>query len=702
MGTVSLNLFPIISSRQRLNINRVFAERLLKNKTSTNKFFCIDQISKNFSSDLRRLSSANNRKDSGIVLEKDSESLTNGQLSSKMPEGLGIIDFFGGKNLLITGATGFLAKVLVEKILRTIPEVNKMYLLIKAKDKEAGMERLMNEIVNTELFECLREKHGTFFEKFILSKLVPVVGNMCETNLGIEEDVANCIAREVDVIINSAATTTFDERFDVALDLNTVGAARILNFAKKCEKLNVYVHVSTAYVSRQSEGKIIGQSFGKGHYVASTSDIFEEPHKHVRGLDIKAEIKLASEMKKSLKENEIDQKLKDLGMSRAQEYGWPNTYAFTKAMGEMVVEDTKGHLPVIIIRPSIIESTLKEPFPGWMEGNRMMDPIMLLYGKGKLPCFYSNPNTALDVIPVDIVVNSTLAAIAKHGRKESIPEDSNSSDDHVYQITSSVANPLICRDLSDMAYQYFSLFPCFDRMGNPIHVSAFKFVTSLEDFLSDMKNTNGNEKHSPRKELIKRKSMEHFKYFAELYQPYTFFNGRFDNNGIEKLMKCFSREEIKEFGLDVLDLMLGFTDEDKQKTGVAQQGAGKGVVRGVLGLPGRLVGGIMGESSAQGSGGHHLVPMLNHLWLIDLHSENILCNLPQAELRLLCSLLANKGLSDNAYALVAEVLKKLVAIVPVYCHLFISELAGMDRPSLMSQVCAVSTDLHCNLVNAEI
>ncbi|KAK1386195.1 hypothetical protein POM88_023930 [Heracleum sosnowskyi] len=145
----------------------------------------------------------------------------------------------------------------------------------------------------------------------------------------------------------------------------------------------------------------------------------------------------------------------------------------------------------------------------------------------------------------------------------------------------------------------------------------------------------------------------------------------------------------------VLDLMLGFTDEDKQKTGVAHQGAGKGVVRGVLGLPGRLVGGIMGESSAQGSGGHHLVPMPNHLWLIDLHSENILCNLPQAELRLLCSLLANKGLSDNAYALVAEVLKKLVAIVPVYCHLFISELAGMDRPSLMSQVCAVNTDLHC-------
>lgn len=220
-------------------------------------------------------------------------------------------------------------------------------------------------------------------------------------------------------------------------------------------------------------------------------------------------------------------------------------------MGEMVVEDIKGEMPVIIIRPSIIESTLKEPFPGWIEGNRMIDPVLLFYGKGKLPSFYADPNIALDVIPVDIVVNSTLAAIAKHGRDESKPEDRNSSDDHVYQITSSVANPLICRDLFDMAYQHFSLNPCFDPNENPIHISAFKFFASLEDFLSDIKNTNGNEKISPRKELIRKKSVEHFKQFAELYQPYSFFDGRFDNNKVEKLMKCMSEKERKEFGFDV-------------------------------------------------------------------------------------------------------------------------------------------------------
>ncbi|XP_074353002.1 fatty acyl-CoA reductase 2, chloroplastic-like [Apium graveolens] len=541
MGTISPSLYHT-SGTQKLHINKV--------SRGTTTVFCspdhhdLIQIPKNLSSGLNL--SAKNGKFSGII-EKESVFL-NSQSSSKMQDGLGIIEFFSEKKLLITGATGFLAKVLVEKILRTMPEVGKIFLLIKAKNEEAADERLMNEIINTELFKCLRQKHGTFYERFMLSKLVPVAGNMCETNIGMEENVANLIAREVDVIINSAATTAFDERFDLALDLNTRGAAGIVNFAKKCEKVKLYVHLSTAYATRESEGKIVEESFGKGHYIASSADIYEAQHKHVHGLDIEAEIKLAFEMKESFKEkeNESDQKLKDLGMNRAQKYGWANTYSFTKAMGEMVVEDTKGHLPVIIIRPSVIESTLKEPFPGWIEGNRMLDPFFLLYGKGKLPGFYINPNMAVDVVPADIVVNSILAAIAKHGREESrsLDDANSSSDDHVYQITSSFANPLIARDLADMVYQHFSSSPCFDNEEKSIHVSPFKLFTSLEDMLSAIVNTGG-------KKLIRRRAVEHFKYMADLYQHYSFFGGRFDNNKAEKLIKCMSKEERKEFGLDV-------------------------------------------------------------------------------------------------------------------------------------------------------
>lgn len=57
-------------------------------------------------------------------------------------------------------------------------------------------------------------------------------------------------------------------------------------------------------------------------------------------------------------------------INRAKLYGWPNTYVFTKAMGEMHVAQLRGNLPVIIMRPTIVCSTLKEPFPGWVEGCR--------------------------------------------------------------------------------------------------------------------------------------------------------------------------------------------------------------------------------------------------------------------------------------------------------------------------------------------
>ncbi|PNX76022.1 fatty acyl-CoA reductase 2-like protein [Trifolium pratense] len=127
-------------------------------------------------------------------------------------DGIGIVKFLRGKKFFVTGATGFLAKVLIEKILRTEPEVGKMYLLIKAKNKQAAMERLHNEIINTELFRSLRQIHGKSYQSFMLSKLVPIVGDICETNLGLDEDLSNVIEDEVDVIVNSAANTTFDER----------------------------------------------------------------------------------------------------------------------------------------------------------------------------------------------------------------------------------------------------------------------------------------------------------------------------------------------------------------------------------------------------------------------------------------------------------------------------------------------------------
>ncbi|CAH8356726.1 unnamed protein product [Eruca vesicaria subsp. sativa] len=364
----------------------------------------------------------------------------NGAAMVGIKEGLGIVSYLQGKTFLITGST-----VLIEKVLRMAPDVGKIYLLIKAKSKEAAIQRLKNEVssssflfllshvmyitishgvavfqvLDAELFNTLKETHGASYQSFMLDKLVPVTGNICDSNIGLQAESAEEIANEVDVIINSAANTTFNERYDVALDINTRGPGNLMGFAKKCKNLKLFLQVSTAYVNGQRQGRIMEKPFSMGDCIATEN--FVEGNR--KALDIEKEMKLALDAsRKGAKDQEEGQKMKDLGLERARSYGWQDTYVFTKAMGEMMINSTRGDVPVVIIRPSVIESTYKDPFPGWMEGNRMMDPIVLCYGKGQLTGFLVDPKGVLDVVPADMVVNATLAAIAKHGMAKADPE----------------------------------------------------------------------------------------------------------------------------------------------------------------------------------------------------------------------------------------------------------------------------------------
>ncbi|KAJ3673830.1 hypothetical protein LUZ60_005822 [Juncus effusus] len=468
----------------------------------------------------------------------------------KNDEGLGIVRFLSGKNFLITGATGFLAKVLVEKILRTSPDVGKIFVIIKAKDDEAAKERLLNEIVNTELFKSLREMHGDDYEDFMLRKIIPVVGNVRESNIGIKPEMFEEISEEVEIIINSAANTTFDERYDVALDINTIGSFRLMSFAKRMKRLELFVHVSTAYVNGQRQGVVSEKPFLQGDTISS--EIRSENQNPI--LDIEEEIKLA--FKSALKNDaSTSQDMKELGLERAKLYGWQDTYVFTKAMGEMVINSMRGNIPVVTIRPSVIESTFQEPFGGWMEGNRMMDPIVLYYGKGQLTGFLADPNGVLDVVPVDMVVNATLAAMAKHGTK-------NETGMHMYQVASSNVNPLIFDQLIEALFHHFSKSPYVDPKGRPIPVQPLKLFTKMSefsDFISKdaieksekMGGGFANEKIYERLKAMCMKSVEQAKYLASIYEPYTFYGGRFGNENTEGLIDEMSKEERKEFQFDV-------------------------------------------------------------------------------------------------------------------------------------------------------
>eukprot|EP00253_Pinus_taeda_P004114 PITA_04114 len=495
------------------------------------------------------------RRSSGVV-EATSTSLKNiestvaGSISVMSPcKGLGIVDFMKNKNFLITGATGFVGKVLIEKILRMQPDIGKLFLIIRANDSAAALKRLKDEVMNVELFKCLREIHGDEFEKFMLKRLVPVAGDMTKHNLGIEEDMANVLMEEVDIIVSSAATTTFDERYDVALQTNTTGVDSLLQFGKCCENLQLFIHISTAYVHGQRQGRALEKPF-QMHGIANQKAEFIPP------LNFQAEFHLANKVREGLEiefsnfqrcnkglvdsQRKITQRMQDLGMERARAYGWQDTYAFTKAMAEMLMVSGRENLPVVIVRPSVIESTYSQPFPGWIEGHRMLDPIITLYGKGQLSCLLADSDTLLDLVPVDMVVNATLAAMAKHAGKPGLK---------VYQVASSVANPIRVGKVINIIFEHFKCNPYIDNKEKPIRLmKAITCVHTMEDFCGHDWDTSPSSKDGL------SSSIEQLKYMAKIYEPYGFYKGRFDNSNLEKLFQELSEEEQEIFGFDVKNI----------------------------------------------------------------------------------------------------------------------------------------------------
>ncbi|CAM8966749.1 unnamed protein product [Rhodiola kirilowii] len=472
---------------------------------------------------------------------------------------IGIAGYLEGKNYFITGATGFLAKVFIEKILRSTLTVGKLYLLIKAENKAAATERLQTEIIDSELFICLKQMFGDSYQNFMIEKLVPVLGNVCEANLGMDADLAEEIASEVDVIVNSAASTCFDERYDVALNINTMGPYRLLSFAKLCKKLQMFTHVSTAYVNGEREGVVLEKPFKMGESIAAERARSVAERSSMPMLDIEAELSLAASTVANSTAN-VSQKMKDLGVQRAKAYGWQNTYVFTKAMGEMVLSSMRGDIPLVIMRPSVIECIAQEPVPGWIQGNRMLDPLIISYGKGRLPGFPMDPQAVIDVVPADMVVNAFLAALAKHG-KEGKPSLS------IYHISSSVANPLVLEDVFSYSHAHFTTSALLDTRGKKIDVERLQYFSSVENFSSYIQGIIRHElsrssdystlptgQLPERLETKCRKKVEHFFNLAKIYAPFMFYRGWFDNSNTENLFGMMSAEEQRMFGFNVRNI----------------------------------------------------------------------------------------------------------------------------------------------------
>ncbi|WVZ54091.1 hypothetical protein U9M48_004951 [Paspalum notatum var. saurae] len=370
------------------------------------------------------------------------------------PSGIGIKEFLEDKNFLITGGIGFLAKILIEMILRMNPDVGKIYILIK--------------VAGSELFRCMKETHGKDYHSFLAEKLVPVIGDVREANLGIAPDLAYKIADEVDIIVNSALSIY---QYDVAMDINTLGAFRIMSFAQRFRRLKLLLHVSTAYVSGQRQGVVMEKPFQLGDTIAKEFGGSTDC-KVAALLDIETEVKLALASRIGSDDSaSISQEMKRLGLERANLWLARCLCVFQGHGGDgrqlHARRYTGGHHQAEHHRKHP-----KGPLP------RMMDPLILSYGSGQATSCLADPDCVIDVIPADMVVNVMLASMAKHGQ---LRQGQLTRGMHVCHVSSSTANPMLCKDLFGFFFQHFTRSPFMDVAGLPILVQPMHFCGDMEE-----------------------------------------------------------------------------------------------------------------------------------------------------------------------------------------------------------------------------
>ncbi len=345
-----------------------------------------------------------------------------------------------GKNVFITGTSGFVGKVVLEKLLRDVPDVGQIYLLLRGNRKfpDASL-RFSNDIAQSSVFDRLREEFSDdvagSFEKLCDAKITCVEGELTAPRFGLTETEFQQLAGNIDLIVNSAASVNFREALDAALQINTLCLNNIVSLAEAAGDIPV-VQVSTCYVNGFNKGLMEEDN------VHPTGDgITRSPFGYFEVEDLIERMQARiSTVEARFGDPEIREKaLIELGIKQAQKLGWNDTYTLTKWMGEQLLMKALYGKKLTILRPSIVESTLQGPKPGWIEGVKVADAIILAYAREKVSFFPGNKHAVLDIIPADLVANSILLSAAE--ALKAPPQL------RIYQCASSDVNPLRISDL---------------------------------------------------------------------------------------------------------------------------------------------------------------------------------------------------------------------------------------------------------------
>lgn len=469
---------------------------------------------------------------------------------------------FQGKNVLLTGATGFLGKVVLEKILRSIPESGTIFVMVRGRGLATAEQRLERDVLGSSIFDRLRSTEGSRFEDRVRGKIRIVDGDLSEEGLGLSAASQEELTPRVDLVVNCAALCTFREQLDLSLQANTLGAHRILKFAKDCGNVPL-VHVSTCFVNSRNEGVIAEEVLPAGHTLDSIRegrepgfDIDGEITSMLQQCDARRSNTSAGENKAYGEENkENTNAVVEYGLETARKHGWWDGYAFSKSLGEQLVERDRGAVPVAIVRPAIIESSLRDPTPGWIDGIRMLDPLFTEGGKGYLLEFPGDRTTVVDLVPCDMVANAVLAAMPEPG----------SSGLTVYQVCSSGDNPITVGEMTDFGVEAFTKRPSRNRAGEPVvpkpplFLSVVRFERRLRlrvRILQAVRRISrwlGMDARARWATMMLR-LLGRLSEMADTYSHYLFSSPVFDSTNTRRLRESLSHDERGDFFFDVTEI----------------------------------------------------------------------------------------------------------------------------------------------------
>ncbi|KAL3271477.1 hypothetical protein HHI36_021962 [Cryptolaemus montrouzieri] len=364
--------------------------------------------------------------------------------------------FFAGQTIFVTGGTGFVGKILIEKLLRTCNDLRRIYILVRTKKGKSEIDRF-KEIFDQECFGRLKKEYPNFFEKVSL-----VNGDCCQPDIGLSPESKNMLIKEVTSIFHVAATVRFDQHLRLAAYINVRSVRDLLKMAKQMPQLKGFLYVSTAY-SHCPRDEILERFYRppiKGDNLLNVVD----------SLDDETLTRITPKL---------------LGE-------WPNTYVFTKAVAESVIKEESSGLPVVMFRPAIVTVSVEEPMPGWIDNLHGVNGVVAGAGLGLLRTMPARPDVNAEIVPVDFVVNGMITALWDTACRKSKGEKHEKVT--VFNFAASPWMNLTYGNFIKMCEEYVNIYPlnkavwcyCFRlRPGLVSHELAFFFLHIIPAYIID-------------------------------------------------------------------------------------------------------------------------------------------------------------------------------------------------------------------------